>query len=71
MPLSRVGQSLLINATDVGGSPEFYLKAMLKPGAKYSFTYLRRGDADTKYRYDFTAPSAKTRMQRVNFKRVG
>lgn len=67
VPFTRISQSALMKDIKVGGAPEFYLRAMVKPGVKYTFIYTKRIDEGLKYRHEFSAPTARTDMQRVNF----
>jgi hypothetical protein len=56
--LSRTGFSNILSDRQSGGTPEFWLKSMLKPGAKYTITFTPVMPEPT-YQQTFTAPTAE------------
>jgi hypothetical protein len=65
--LLRSGYSELMSDREVGGSPEFYLTAKLKPNLHYTFDYIPVLAGGVQYRYDFIAPAEATPMERRHF----
>lgn len=69
VPLKREMGSSVIQGKDIkAGTPEFFLVAVLKKGAKYDFDFVPyRGSPDV-YRYSFTCPSQDETIRRPLFK---
>src|SRR5262245_14639472 len=57
--LQRTGFSNILSDRQSGGTPEFWLKATLKPGATYTFVFTPIVPAPT-YRHTFKAPTEPT-----------
>ena len=68
--LTRIGHSPLVDERYVGGAPDFYLQAMLRIGAKYTFDYRPKLSGAKVYRLVFTAPAEKQRVARPTFELV-
>ena len=71
MEIARTGQSLLFDESKIPGAPEFYLRAKLQTGKKYTFDYVPRIHEPKCYRYQFDAPSEKTKVTRMTLPLVG
>ncbi|MBI5866248.1 MAG: hypothetical protein HZB38_17395 [Planctomycetes bacterium] len=66
IPLQRVNFSKLMDDRESGGTPEFWLKATLKPGATYRFGLTPILPAP-KYHYSLVAPTGESEATRVEF----
>lgn len=66
VPLTRTNASNILNDRQSGGTPEFWLKATLKPGAKYTLTFTPLLP-DPTFQRNFTAPTGETEPERFEF----
>ena len=66
VPLTRTNSSNILNDRQSGGTPEFWLKATLKPGAKYSLIFTP-SMPEPNYQRNFTAPTEPTEPERFEF----
>ena len=64
--LSRTNASNILNDRQSGGTPEFWLRATLKPGAQYTLTFTPVLP-DPTYQHNFTAPTEATEPERLEF----
>lgn len=64
--LQRTNFSQLMNDQKAGGTPEFFLKAMVTPGTSYTLDYLPVVNGE-RFRYAFTAPAAAQEAERAVF----
>lgn len=67
--LQRTNFSQLISDQKAGGTPEFFLKATVTPGANYTLDYLPVAGGE-RFRYAFTAPTAAQEAERAVFQVV-
>lgn len=66
IPLQRTNFSNILSDRDSGGTPEFWLKATLKPGAKYTLTFTPIAPEPV-YQKTFTAPTEPVEADRFEF----
>lgn len=64
--IGRIAHTKLIGEQDAG-NVECYLDLRVKPGAAYTLDYIPVSTAPDKYRLEFTAPSAATDPERIQF----
>lgn len=64
--MQRTHFSELISEQKAGGPPEFFLKAIVTPGAGYTLDFIPYVGGD-KFRYSFTAPAAAQDAERAVF----
>lgn len=67
LELERAGGSQLFNETKIPGAPEFYLRAKVQAGKKYTFDYVPQVTEAKIYRHTFVAPGEQQTMERTMF----
>jgi len=63
----RIGQSSVFGNQNVGGAPDFFLRARVKHNVAYTFDFVPVKDGPHKYRRKFTAPAGEQKMSRDIF----
>lgn len=66
--LQRLGFSTMLSDRQTGGTPEFWVKAILKPGATYEFDFTPILPGP-KYRHSLMVPTAKVEPDWILFEK--
>jgi hypothetical protein len=70
VPLQRANSSSLLSDRQSGGTPECWLKARLKPGGSYVFTFIPSLPGP-KFKHMFTAPTTQIEPEWFDFEDAG